>query len=141
MGKKERNGKVFSYSNDFPSFQLFELASGARVILGFLKPSETQDRTAPAGESSTSQACRRARGEAGILPVVSHPAVLLEGRVRLAGGRALVTRLEEARPLGGQFGALTLLLRQLSLRLREREEHAALDLSDLDARAARGAAG
>jgi len=72
--------------------------------------------------------------------VVSHPAVLLERDVQLSGGRALAARLEEARPLGGQLGAFTLFLRQLGLRLREREEHATLHLSDLDARPARGAA-
>lgn len=65
----------------------------------------------------------------------------MQGDVRLRGGRAVVTCSEEARPLGGQPGARALLLRQLRLRLREREEHAALDLSGLDAWAARGAAG
>lgn len=66
---------------------------------------------------------------------------LVVGGVQLEGGRAVVTCLGEARPLGGRLGAITLLLGQLGLRLREREEHAALDLSDLDAWPARGAAG
>ena len=57
------------------------------------------------------------------------------------GGRALLTRLQEARPLGGQLRAFTLFLRQLGLCLCEREEHAALHLSDLDAQPACGAAG
>lgn len=73
--------------------------------------------------------------------MVGHRAVLLGRGVGLAGGRALVAGVEEAGPLGGQLGALTLFLRQLGLRLRERQEHTALHLPDLDARPARGAAG
>lgn len=73
--------------------------------------------------------------------MVRHPAVLLGSGVRPAGRGAPVAGPAEARPPGGQPGALALFLGQLGLRLREREQHAALHFADLDARPARGAAG
>ncbi|OWK08740.1 SERPINA3-7 [Cervus elaphus hippelaphus] len=63
------------------------------------------------------------------------------GGGQLSGGGALITGLQEAGPLRGQPGALTLFLWQLSLSLREGQEHAALHLSHLNTWPTGGAAG
>lgn len=74
--------------------------------------------------------------------MVSRLAVCLaEGHIQPEGGGAVLAGLEEAWLLGGWLGALTLLLGQLRLHLREREEHTALDLSDLNTWPTGGTAG
>lgn len=96
------------------------------------------------GFLTASQTRGCAGGEPCVLPVVSHLTVLLlegDGGCWLPGGGALVTGFQEARPLGGQRRAVTLFLGQLCLRLRECQQHAALDFSHLNAWPARGAAG
>ena len=92
--------------------------------------------------SNTSQTGGSAGGEASIFPVVGRLTVLLlQGGGQLSGGGALITGLQEAGPLCGQPGALTLFLWQLSLSLREGQEHAALHLSHLNTWPTCGTAG
>lgn len=139
-----------------PSFQLFEwlnlLATFAALhnCLNCLsdfsnhQPQKTLTNFPVSKSSSTSQTRGCAGGEPCVLPVVSHLTVLLlegDGGCWLPGGGALVTGFQEARPLGGQRRAVTLFLGQLCLRLRECQQHAALDFSHLNAWPTRGAAG
>lgn len=97
----------------------------------------------PLGRSlNTSQTGCSAGGKASVLPVVSHLTVLLlERATEFWRHRALVTGFKEAGSFGGWFGAFTLLLRELSVRLCEREEHSTPHLTHLNTGPTCGAAG